>query len=110
MKTHLRKHALAAALVTLALSACGPSTDGATEQAYGDCSPNAPLSGPILFGDGGVGASCEHASDCAASCCSCASGGKYLASECVGGSCAAGPTACDDEQKLFASQGISLCQ
>jgi hypothetical protein len=111
MKTHLRKHAIAAGVVvTLAISACGASTNGATEQANGDCSANPPASGPVAFGDGGVGAPCQKASDCAATCCSCANGSKYLASECVGGSCAEGQTACDDEQKIFSSQGYSLCQ
>jgi hypothetical protein len=108
MTTHLRHYSAALILGTLVVTACA-SSNGATEGANPDCTPNAPLSGPQEFGDGGEGASCEKASDCMASCCSCASGSKYLASECVGGHCAAGATACDDEQRIFSSQGYSLC-
>jgi hypothetical protein len=108
MKTHLLPLS-AVAFVVLSASACA-NTNGAAEAANGDCSPDAPLSGQEQFGNGGEGASCEKASDCAATCCTCTSGKKYLASECVNGSCAAGAHACDDEERLFSSQGYSLCQ
>jgi len=110
MKTRLRRHAVAVAVFAVVASACGASSDGVVEDANGDCTPNPPASGPVTFGDGGPGDSCEHASDCSSTCCTCASGGKFLAAECVGGSCADEQTACDDEQKLFESQGISPCQ
>lgn len=106
----MNKHIPAAVVAVLAVAACGPSTNGSTEAANPDCSPNAPASGPVQFGNGTEGSSCQRASDCAANCCSCANGNKYLAAECVGGSCASAQTACDDEEKLFKSQGFDLCQ
>jgi hypothetical protein len=97
-------------VLALALSGCA-SSNGAVELADSQCNAMPALSQPNPFGNGATGAKCEKASDCAATCCTCSmnTNSKFLASECVNGSCAAAATACSDEEHLTAGSIAPVC-
>ncbi len=99
---------LAGVMAGGAMVAC-TNTDGDAVAADTSCNPTSPAVDPVtnapLFGTGAPGASCQKHTDCAAVCCTCSAKPteKFLASECVGGTCAKQDTACSDEEHLLES-------
>jgi hypothetical protein len=108
----------ASVLAVLAFAACA-NTDGTVLATGANCQiepdkePTDPHTGQPYypFADGGVGAGmpCRRGSECAPTCCTCSMkpNDRFLAGECVNGSCATAQTACTDEERYFAGQGFA---
>ena len=92
-------------LVALVAVGCGNSDSGDTvfHEAEQDGNFECPSSPKILTGTAAEGATCKDGTDCAPTCCECATGttGSWLAAECVDGECKAQNACADTEKPSF---------
>ncbi len=88
-------------VVAVVLAACGNDDDGGTQfhEAEQDGAGMCPTTPTILTGTAAEGAACKDGTDCAPTCCTCASSSNtWLAAECIDDECKAA-TACADTAK-----------